>query len=934
MLKGKFTKLRKAVRLQINRLLAYILGEDVLTLEERSELTDSGKMPETSLRFVERSFVLGRLSAILKSKEYKGITYSELIDEANSVEFSELETATIDQLKVNTAKHFKAITDDVETAVFDEVQKAEKDAISTASVSGESLSDIRWKNQQKMLDSLVGTINKSFKKKFKLLTETEFHAAKTQGISQAIVNKVDVYSGTHGADSNVSVIPKSDACVDCKKQYLDASGDPKIFKLSSLISAGTNADKGVTHEKRQGVHVNWKATLPPLHPRCRCVLQYIPEGATWRDGRLVLSDAAEFTKSVVIAKAIGDSKLSATQKPQGAPSNSPSPGQANIPGAKGSASPDKPATGPDAGGKQKSSWAGMDVEYVPKSEASDEQKGRQIGATESSIVIPKGSGKGGALTPEEENQLGRKQAEQFNRQPHPHDVVLDHLSNGEFAEVNTLNSELNAQQSYKVRIEGNGSALMKPTQEYDHAKLARGLIDVGATTAQHGTGHKREEAAYKMYAAFGMSDHCPPTATRKAELPDGTSKEVSMQRWNEDSKNLLTHLLATTPEGQRGSSAISLLLKKAPVDKHDHLMKKISEISVMNVVMNHNDGHRNNIMVTEDFSDITAIDHANTFGNGMDSLNNGLHMDLHNSGRKLQVPDHMMEKFSKTTFEDLQRTLGDNVSDWEAGQTFLRMKYVEHLQKTEGHLDYNKFRTVITSIQPDPKAWKSQTGKDAFMSRVGAGTDPRSLFSSFSKKWIEDNKGGKIKGAFNSNTATANKLDKIGVFMPADENAYKDVKAYRKTGKHKNIADSIKPGLPEKLLPAGSTPGGANTESLDSLASAVGLPSASERKQALGDDDATPKGVPQALGGDDDATPKGAAPLPPMHPKAAASETEEVSSSQKVDKKAGEAKDVEELDLSEGDEDKTVRRTKKKDGEVPPLHPKFKKGIPLYVRIP
>lgn len=47
---------------------------------------------------------------------------------------------------------------------------------------------------------------------------------------------------------------------------------PKVFKLSELISNGTNIGRKVNE---------WKPTVGSTHPWCRCLLRYLPDDYDW-----------------------------------------------------------------------------------------------------------------------------------------------------------------------------------------------------------------------------------------------------------------------------------------------------------------------------------------------------------------------------------------------------------------------------------------------------------------------------------------------------------------------------------------------------------------------------------------------------------------------------------------------------------------------------
>jgi len=84
---------------------------------------------------------------------------------------------------------------------------------------------------------------------------------------------------TFGNDVLVAKVVNADACQFCKQLYLDANGNPKIFKLSDLMKNGDNVGK----KKQQ-----WRATLGPIHNWCMCTLIYVPENFAFNEDGILM----------------------------------------------------------------------------------------------------------------------------------------------------------------------------------------------------------------------------------------------------------------------------------------------------------------------------------------------------------------------------------------------------------------------------------------------------------------------------------------------------------------------------------------------------------------------------------------------------------------------------------------------------------------------
>jgi hypothetical protein len=130
---------------------------------------------------------------------------------------------------------------------------------------------------------LVGDL-KEKKRNWYRVASTEMHKARQLGVANAIIGKKDIYRDSEGINSLVTIVPAPDACDDCKRLYLEAGGNPRIFKITELLS---NAGSNYQRPWRK----NAKPVVPPLHPHCFCRIRYAPPGWGWnKEGRFTLLD--------------------------------------------------------------------------------------------------------------------------------------------------------------------------------------------------------------------------------------------------------------------------------------------------------------------------------------------------------------------------------------------------------------------------------------------------------------------------------------------------------------------------------------------------------------------------------------------------------------------------------------------------------------------
>ena len=828
----KLEGLRRTVKRHLNWLVREIAGEDALTEEERKDLSGFKPLPKQAHDFIQRSFILGRLKSILKKKEYKEITLSKLDQAIKDAKLTPLEKMALDEARHSAGVYIKGLAADIEAGVFQRLSEAESQLVTEATIRNivreeTAFAVLEQKTWKELASSLSDSLRVEYSKRLEMIARTELHSAKQKGIAQAIANKTDVYGSSDGPDSDVSVVTQTGRCEDCARLYEDKDGNPKIFKLSFLMGNGSNATRN--HKKVNKQHVHWVATVPPSHPHCFCELVYVPPGYTWKDRKLVLEDKDK------LVKAIGDSALSATRKPKGPPQKGPTPPAqpGNIPGVASPAktTAPKPVSGVDAtvapgGAKGGAASTGPGIEYeywkgtgVPSADGNWEAYQKKDGGQ--GYRRPMGSAPDRPAAKEDPEQQVNPVAEamQWSKQPHPDIVKMDHISRGKIVDTQTLGEEEKGiTESYRVTIEGNGRGLVKPPAFHGSEAYMRGeIITEGAQSVPVGTQHKREAAAYSAHKMFGLDNFVPPTATREFR---GVSS--SIQSWEEGFEPLDSGFMKGNlskkvkiamgdPEvaGRGFKNKLEAAIEICPKDKKEKFIQKLNDGAVMALVLNHNDQHLDNVLINDDF-DVRFIDNSVTAANGMEGAKVQILRDFHNMGRKVKISETMMTRFGNTSLGDMQRALGGQLEDWAVGQTFVRMKYLQHLQETEGHIDYEKFRATIgagsslsdniprAGFWPDYKA-EDESSKE-FTRRKESGLLQNQLFESFAKQWISD---ALAQPEDHPDHIAAKQLNDIGIFM--GQGFATNPKFYRDKGLHKRYEKSIKPGYPPKDLNASSS---------------------------------------------------------------------------------------------------------------------------------
>ena len=133
----RLRELRKIVRLHTNWFTVSLLGKDAVSDVELRELEKYGKLPlDENLDFVQKSYILGRLQAILKSSEYKNLSYEEVEAKVKKAKFTSLEEYAVEYAKLHAADGLKGLAADIAAGAFDRLASAVHETVSEASVRG------------------------------------------------------------------------------------------------------------------------------------------------------------------------------------------------------------------------------------------------------------------------------------------------------------------------------------------------------------------------------------------------------------------------------------------------------------------------------------------------------------------------------------------------------------------------------------------------------------------------------------------------------------------------------------------------------------------------------------------------------------------------------------------------------------------------------
>jgi hypothetical protein len=263
--------------------IARHIGASILTDEERGILESHGidvsKITPHSSNVTE-AFKFGLLSIALSHASASKLTYDQLktsLKDSTFIPLNRQESAMLESLKYNTYSHVSKLGGNIKNDIRNGLVEVDRKGMARAGevVRNATKEAIEKRKGVTEIVSILGEKTGQWNRDLLKIASYNLHEAFNQGRAMAIEkefgdNKVyfDVYLG---------------ACKNCVKAYLTGGigSQPKVFKVQELRNNGSNIGKKV---------IDWKPTLSPTHPFCRCTVNRVPEGYVWDE------ETASFTK--------------------------------------------------------------------------------------------------------------------------------------------------------------------------------------------------------------------------------------------------------------------------------------------------------------------------------------------------------------------------------------------------------------------------------------------------------------------------------------------------------------------------------------------------------------------------------------------------------------------------------------------------------------
>lgn len=268
------------IRVQMVVFAGTTLGPQVLSTEEHNLLTSHGINPselyDKSEDPVLLNFHLGLLSQAIGQTTSTHMTFEQLkayVASSQYIPLTQHELATINSIKTQALSDIRATQGRIFQDLNHVVQQAHR---STRINQQEFIRDTIIEGFEKHrtarqistdLAKLTGDWSRNFYKSVQYIS----HLALNEG-RLAMMERREGHSG------QVYFYVQPGACDRCVKLYLtNGEGSaPRLFTIPELLANGTNIGRKTSE---------WKATVSPIHPHCRCLLNEYISGEKWIDGQ-------------------------------------------------------------------------------------------------------------------------------------------------------------------------------------------------------------------------------------------------------------------------------------------------------------------------------------------------------------------------------------------------------------------------------------------------------------------------------------------------------------------------------------------------------------------------------------------------------------------------------------------------------------------------
>lgn len=266
--------------------IAEQLGLNYLSDTDRAILTAAGidlSKYTNAKGIVEQAYMFGLLSQAIGSERAKGMTYKQFQGFLKSGQFVPLtdeEEFVLEQVKNQSYNDISGLGSRIIQGTKNTIVRANLRAQNQIRniIRNKAINAVQYRQSAAKMASEIGHATGDWERDFLRISYYVLQNAYNYGRARAIFRE-------YGEDAEVYFDVLKGACKHCVALYLEDPDDPdsrpKVFKLSEILENGNNIGRKVA---------DWLPTVSPIHPYCRCILNYKDPNMDWDD------DTHSFTK--------------------------------------------------------------------------------------------------------------------------------------------------------------------------------------------------------------------------------------------------------------------------------------------------------------------------------------------------------------------------------------------------------------------------------------------------------------------------------------------------------------------------------------------------------------------------------------------------------------------------------------------------------------
>lgn len=266
------------------------LGTDFFSAGDKAILRAAGidlKKYKNKKGIVEHAYLFGILSEALGDARAAAMNYDQFkrfLASGNFVPLTEAEEFALDQLKNRAYTDISGLGSRIKQGTTNAVVRAnlQQQNVVRDLVKKQAIKAVELRIAPTGLASDLANLTEDWGRDWLRIAYYLMHEAYNSGRAQSILKN-------HGGDAEVYFDVFPGACKHCKELLLEDPDDPqskpKVFKLKDLIANGNNIGRKVAE---------WLPTISPIHPYCRCIINFKRPGYEWDE------DLRAFTKPAKI----------------------------------------------------------------------------------------------------------------------------------------------------------------------------------------------------------------------------------------------------------------------------------------------------------------------------------------------------------------------------------------------------------------------------------------------------------------------------------------------------------------------------------------------------------------------------------------------------------------------------------------------------------